>query len=51
MVVVSLIDEKVVERFDAWLDAKVSDIYKDQPLAQDWARVAKISEEAGFGRL
>lgn len=33
--------------YDAWLDARVSDIYKDQPLAQDWARVTKVGEELG----
>ena len=29
------------------LDDHVSEVYKDQPLAQDWARVAKASEEVG----
>ena len=37
----------LVEWVDSRLDAKVSDSYKDEPLAQDWARVAKITEEAG----
>ncbi len=32
---------------DAWLDEAVDDIYGRQYLAQDWARVAKIAEEAG----
>jgi hypothetical protein len=32
---------------DLWLDDAVSDSYKEQPLAQDWARIAKIAEEAG----
>jgi len=32
---------------DADLDEHVSQIYKEQPLAQDWARVAKASEEVG----
>ena len=36
-----------LEVIDAWLDAKVSQRYKDQPLAQDWARVTKVVEEAG----
>ncbi len=37
----------LVEWVDEWLDSAVSDIYKDQPLAQDWARVSKVVEEAG----
>ena len=37
----------LVEMVDAHLDAKVSQTYKDQPLAQDWARVCKIGEEGG----
>ena len=36
-----------VELLDAHLDAGVAETYKDQPLAQDWARVAKLVEEAG----
>lgn len=32
---------------DTWLDEYVSQTYKDQPLAQDWARIAKIGEELG----
>jgi hypothetical protein len=32
---------------DDHLDADVADPYKEQPLAQDWARVAKVAEEAG----
>jgi NTP pyrophosphatase (non-canonical NTP hydrolase) len=28
-------------------DADVAEGYKGQPLAQDWARVAKVTEEAG----
>ena len=42
-----MIDKKIVENVDRILDEKVSAIYKNQPLAQDWARVAKIVEEAG----
>jgi NTP pyrophosphatase (non-canonical NTP hydrolase) len=42
-----MIDFKQVERFDQHLDAKCAVTYKEQPLAQDWARVAKIAEEAG----
>lgn len=36
-----------IERGDAWLDAEVADVYKEQPLAQHWGRVAKIAEECG----
>lgn len=32
---------------DTWLDEYVSRAYKDQPLAQDWARIAKVGEEFG----
>lgn len=32
---------------DEWLDGNVSAAYQDQPLAQDWARVAKVAEELG----
>lgn len=39
--------KSLVEWTDEWLDGAVSDKYKDQPLAQDWARVAKVIEEAG----
>lgn len=34
-------------RIDEWLDDAVSDDYKAGPLAQDWARIAKVSEELG----
>jgi hypothetical protein len=30
-----------------WLDGAVAETYQGQPLAQDWARVAKVMEEAG----
>lgn len=36
-----------VRHLDEWLDANVSQVYKDQPLAQDWARVSKVIEELG----
>lgn len=36
-----------IHAVDAWLDGAVSDTYVDQPLGQDWARVAKLAEEAG----
>lgn len=32
---------------DRWLDENVSDEYKSQPLAQDWARITKVAEELG----
>lgn len=32
---------------DEWLDQYVSDQYKEQPLAQDWARISKVGEEMG----
>jgi hypothetical protein len=38
---------EAVETVDAWLDGAVAETYQDQPLAQDWARVAKVAEEAG----
>lgn len=38
---------QAIERGDAWLDGEVSQDYKDQPLAQDWARTMKVSEEVG----
>ncbi len=34
-------------RVDAWLDSEVSSGYRQQPLAQHWARVAKVAEECG----
>lgn len=36
-----------VEWIDAHLDRDVAARYRDQPLAQDWARCAKVIEEAG----
>ena len=38
---------KIVEWMDNDLDGAVAEKYKGQPLAQDWARVAKLSEEVG----
>jgi len=32
---------------DEWLDADASRLYQDQPLAQDWGRLAKMAEELG----
>lgn len=42
-----MIMPQVVKKVDDWLDEQVAQQYKDQPLAQDWARVAKLSEEVG----
>lgn len=36
-----------VAGFDRWLDENVADLYKAQPLAQNWARISKIGEEYG----
>lgn len=36
-----------VQTFDDWLDSMVSQIYLDQPMAQDWARISKVIEELG----
>jgi hypothetical protein len=37
----------LIESIDLWLDRDVAGTYQDQPLAQDWARVAKVAEETG----
>lgn len=42
-----MINPIIVIAMDLWLDDMVSGAYKDQPMAQHWARVAKITEEAG----
>lgn len=42
-----MIDAEIVARVDSILDRQVAQIYKDQPLAQDWARIAKLAEELG----
>jgi hypothetical protein len=41
------IDWQAIRFIDEWLDEMVSADYHNQPLAQDWARVAKVSEECG----
>ena len=38
---------EIIRNVDLWLDAEVAPEYKTQPLAQDWARVAKEAEEKG----
>lgn len=42
-----MIDPRIVEAVDRILDENVADIYKEQPLAQDWARISKETEEHG----
>jgi hypothetical protein len=42
-----MINPAIVECVDRTLDEQVADEYKNQPLAQDWARVAKDKEEHG----
>lgn len=37
----------LIADIDAWLDEEVAAAYESQPLAQHWARVAKVNEEAG----
>jgi NTP pyrophosphatase (non-canonical NTP hydrolase) len=41
------IDWQSVQAIDEWLDAYAGLKYQDQPLAQDWARLAKVGEELG----
>jgi hypothetical protein len=36
-----------IEAVDTWIDAGSAQVYRDEPLAQDFARVAKCSEEVG----
>jgi hypothetical protein len=40
-------DMDQVESIDEWLDSETGQEYKDQPLAQDWARTCKGIEELG----
>jgi NTP pyrophosphatase (non-canonical NTP hydrolase) len=42
-----MFDTQDIATLDAWYDRQVSAEYKRQPLAQDWARISKISEELG----
>ena len=42
-----MINRRIVECVDDTLDRNVSALYKSQPLAQDWARIAKMIEEMG----
>jgi NTP pyrophosphatase (non-canonical NTP hydrolase) len=41
------IDWQAVKAIDEWLDAYAGLRYQDQPLGQDWARLAKVIEELG----
>lgn len=41
------IDWQTANDLSQWLDDNVSEAYKNQPLAQDWARISKVSEELG----
>ena len=41
------IEWQVVRDVDEWLDEDVPDNYKNQGLAQDWARISKVIEELG----
>lgn len=36
-----------ITAIDEWLDTQVAEQYKEQPLAQDWARISKVVEELG----
>jgi hypothetical protein len=42
-----MIIPQAVKKVDEHIDDKCAQQYKDQPLAMDWARVAKVAEEAG----
>lgn len=42
-----LLSSSMIEDVDRILDEKVAEKYQIESLAQDWARVAKITEEAG----
>lgn len=42
-----MIKRQVVEQIDRVIDQRTSQLYRDQPTAQDWARVSKIIEELG----
>lgn len=41
------LDIGAIGRIDTWLDEKVGPAYDGHPLAQDWARISKVTEEAG----
>lgn len=39
--------QRMITAVDAWLDAECGPAYKEQPLAQTWARLCKFDEEHG----
>ena len=41
------IDWQIARDLSNWLDDNVSEVYQNQPLAQNWARIAKVQEELG----
>jgi NTP pyrophosphatase (non-canonical NTP hydrolase) len=43
---ISKVGEAVTE-INNWIDGDIPPTYKEQPLAQHWARIAKLQEEAG----
>jgi NTP pyrophosphatase (non-canonical NTP hydrolase) len=40
-------DWQALTEVDRWLDNDVPGEYREQPLAQDWARISKVIEELG----
>ena len=42
-----MLNTQAISNVDFWLDQEVAKEYRDQPLAQDWARTSKVLEEAG----
>lgn len=40
-------DGHVIRAIDEWLDREIDRDYKEQPMAQDLARITKIAEELG----
>ena len=44
---VPALDPALLQQVSAYLDRECAREYQDQPLAQHWARVAKLAEEAG----
>jgi hypothetical protein len=47
LVIVGAGMKHIIETVNNHLDGRVAETYQDQPLAQDWARVAKLAEELG----
>lgn len=41
------IGDNTIAAIDTWLDSGAGQAYQNQPLAQDWARLSKVSEELG----